>query len=142
MKQIMLATASVLVLGIASWGLGYAAEPYSSSPAARRSNMQIPSGTTTSVNASEDQIKAVQEQLKAARLYTGRIDGIAGPQTKQAIQQFQQQHGLPVTGALDQQTLAALQSKAGNVGSTAAPSAGHPSTAGGLNNRSSNRPQR
>jgi peptidoglycan hydrolase-like protein with peptidoglycan-binding domain len=96
----------------------------------------MPSGTTTSVNASEDQIKAVQEQLKTAGLYAGDVDGIIGRQTKQALQEFQQQHGL-------QMTLAALQSNTGQAGSTAAPSNGHAPRAGGLNrNSSGNPPQR
>jgi len=143
MKHLMLVAASALVLGVAGVGSGHAAEPYNSSSATPRSNLQMPSGTTTSVNASEDQIKAVQEQLKTAGLYAGDVDGIIGRQTKQALQEFQQQHGLQMTGRLDQQTLAALQSNTGQAGSTAAPSNGHAPRAGGLNrNSSGNPPQR
>jgi len=36
-------------------------------------------------------------------------DGVLGPSTRQAIQQFQMQHQLPVTGMLDENTVAALQ---------------------------------
>jgi peptidoglycan hydrolase-like protein with peptidoglycan-binding domain len=89
------------------------------------------------VNASEDQIKAAQQQLKTAGLYNGSVDGKMGAETKEALQQFQKQHGLQATGALDQQTLAALQSNTGRAGSTAAPT-GQPSTAGAYNNNSSN----
>jgi|ERR1051325_8441127 peptidoglycan hydrolase-like protein with peptidoglycan-binding domain len=144
MKPMMYIAASVLVLGIAGAGLSYGAEPYSSSTASPQpgSSFQTPSSATASANASEDQITAAQEQLKAAGLYTGGVDGIMGPLTKQAIQQFQQQHGLQVTGALDQQTMAALQNNSGRAGSTAAPSAGQPPAVGGPNTTGNNRPQR
>ena len=94
MKQMMYFVSAALVLGIAGAGSSHGAQPYTSPTASPGSSFQTPSSTTPSVNASEDQITAAQEQLKAAGLYTGGVDGIMGPLTKQAIQQFQQQHGL------------------------------------------------
>lgn len=88
---------------------------------------------TSPVNLSETQIKQVQKQLKTAGLYKGEADGKMGAETKQAIQQFQQRQGLPATGQLDQQTMAALQSTQGSAGSTVSPNGSSPN-AGGLNN--------
>ena len=41
-----------------------------------------------------------------------------GTDTEQAIEQFQQKNGLPVTGTLDEQTMTALQSNTGPAGSS------------------------
>ncbi len=72
---------------------------------------------------SRAQIRQAQQTLTTAGLYRGPIDGIAGPQTKQAITAFQQAHSLPATGALDQQTAALLeQSPMTGTGSTTSPS--------------------
>jgi peptidoglycan hydrolase-like protein with peptidoglycan-binding domain len=57
-----------------------------------------------SQHLSQDQVKQVQQHLKSSGLYKGEVDGEIGPETKQAISQFQQQNGLNQTGALDQQT--------------------------------------
>lgn len=103
--------------------------------------MQQSETQTASVNLSKNQIQQVQEQLKTAGLYTGlykgKADGKIGPETKQAIQQFQQQQGLQATGELDQQTMAALQGNQGSAGSSALPN-GSRSNAGGLNNNLNN----
>ena len=123
MKKLILATASVLALGIAGSGVGYAAESTSSSTTPPASTMQsqstMPQSTQTQtapVNPSEGQIKQVQEQLKSAGLYKGTADGKMGAETKQAISEFQQQHNLTKTGTLDQETMAALSNQ-GNTGS-------------------------
>jgi hypothetical protein len=52
-----------------------------------------------------EQIQQVQQQLQAAGLYTGAIDGVIGPETQAAIAAFQQQQGLQQTAVLDQPTL-------------------------------------
>jgi len=138
MNKLVLTTASALIIAMA--GMASAAEPSTSSklnsPSTSASG-QSSSAMTSPVNASEDQIKAAQQQLKSAGEYKGSIDGKMGPEMKQALEQFQKQHGLQATGALDQETLAALQSKPGQAGSSTT-STGQPSTAGGYNNNSSN----
>lgn len=48
---------------------------------------------------------AVQGMLKSLGYYSGSIDGIYGPVLKQGVKYFQQQYGLSVTGAIDDQTL-------------------------------------
>ena len=53
-------------------------------------------------------IAAVQQQLAREGYYRGQIDGVLGPETRAAIAQFQNNHGLRVTGALTTDTLGAL----------------------------------
>jgi peptidoglycan hydrolase-like protein with peptidoglycan-binding domain len=57
----------------------------------------------------KDQIQQVQERLKAEGLDPGPADGVMGPQTEAALRQYQQQHGLGVSGAADEATLKQLQ---------------------------------
>jgi len=40
--------------------------------------------------------------------YSGPIDGVLGPMTRQAIAAFQADHGLAITSAVDEPTLASL----------------------------------
>lgn len=58
----------------------------------------------TGMLGQEHSIRSVQRELRASGLYTGRIDGIDGPATQQAIRRFQRQNNLPVTGLLNHQT--------------------------------------
>ena len=53
-------------------------------------------------------VKTVQENLREKGYYNGQIDGIAGPQTKAGIRQYQKAENLPVTGRLDAQTAGKL----------------------------------
>jgi hypothetical protein len=58
---------------------------------------------------SPDQVIAnVQAALADQGYYGGPIDGILGPLTRAAIARYQQDHGLYVTSAIDEPTLAAL----------------------------------
>jgi len=50
----------------------------------------------------------VQDQLQRDGYYDGPVDGLLGPNTRQAIAAFQADHGLAVTSAVDQPTLATL----------------------------------
>jgi len=50
-------------------------------------------------------IKDAQAELQREGLYKGRIDGIDGPQTQQAVREYQQREGLQQTAVLDQPTL-------------------------------------
>jgi len=56
-----------------------------------------------------DQVIAnVQAALQQEGYYTGEVDGILGPLTRAALAQFQQDHGLYITSAIDQPTLQSL----------------------------------
>lgn len=50
----------------------------------------------------------VQGQLQRDGYYTGPIDGVLGPMTRQAIAAFQTDHGLAVTASIDEPTLSTL----------------------------------
>jgi len=50
----------------------------------------------------------VQAQLQRDGYYSGPIDGVLGPMTRRAIAAFQADHGLAITSAVDEPTLASL----------------------------------
>jgi peptidoglycan hydrolase-like protein with peptidoglycan-binding domain len=45
-----------------------------------------------------------QEKLKSDGVYQGKIDGVVGPETQQALKDYQKQHNLQQTGQLDEPT--------------------------------------
>jgi N-acetylmuramoyl-L-alanine amidase len=53
-------------------------------------------------------VQNVQDRLRQAGVYTGRIDGIWGADSQAALERFQQAHQLQVTGQLNQATAATL----------------------------------
>jgi peptidoglycan hydrolase-like protein with peptidoglycan-binding domain len=129
MRNLMLATASAIVLSMAGAGTGHAAQQSSSPTDTPEAALQTPSAMTPS----EILIRAAQQQLKYSGLYNGSVDGKMSPETQQAFRQFQQQHGLPQSGTLDERTYTALQGDRGDtgqVGSSLAPG-GQPSGAAG-----------
>lgn len=50
----------------------------------------------------------VQDRLRQMGAYSGRADGIWGPDSQAALEQFQQRRGLQVSGQLNQATAATL----------------------------------
>lgn len=52
--------------------------------------------------------RKLQEGLKEQGFYEGKIDGIIGPITKEALMKFQESKGFAATGNLDSQTASAL----------------------------------
>jgi hypothetical protein len=54
-------------------------------------------------------IADVQAELQDMGYYTGEVDGLLGPLTRQALRDYQADHGLMVTEAIDEPTLDALQ---------------------------------
>lgn len=53
-------------------------------------------------------VKRVQAELTQQGLYQGHIDGVWGPDTRQAVTAYQRRHNLNTTGKLDVPTLEAL----------------------------------
>jgi peptidoglycan hydrolase-like protein with peptidoglycan-binding domain len=49
-------------------------------------------------------VRQVQERLKEAGFNPGPVDGQLGPQTREALKEYQKAHGLPRTGQLDEPT--------------------------------------
>jgi len=63
---------------------------------------------------------ALQQDLAATGYYAGAVDGIYGPETVAAVEDLQTASGLPVTGAVDNATAAALQAELVALGGAAA----------------------
>jgi peptidoglycan hydrolase-like protein with peptidoglycan-binding domain len=83
---------------------------------------QAPQLQTGQHEADEQTVRQVQQHLQQRGLYDGQIDGIYGPETRQAIESFQQQQGLPQTATLDDMTLNQLTGgQVGGVGSGTPP---------------------
>lgn len=68
-------------------------------------------GQTTQANAddasSAGQVQSVQAKLKAEG-YPVSVDGVWGPQSAEALRQFQQANNLDASGQIDAQTLTAM----------------------------------
>jgi peptidoglycan hydrolase-like protein with peptidoglycan-binding domain len=71
-----------------------------------------------SANLSPAEIKQAQEALDKKGFKAGSADGKLGPETEQAIKQFQETQGLQQSGQLDEQTLSALGIQSQNQRST------------------------
>jgi peptidoglycan hydrolase-like protein with peptidoglycan-binding domain len=54
------------------------------------------------------EVRDAQQRLRSAGLYDGPVDGLYGPDTRAAIERFQSNRGLTVTGRLDDQTRSSL----------------------------------
>ncbi len=59
--------------------------------------------------ASTAEIKQAQEAQQSQGLYKGQVDGKWGPETRNAVAQFQKQKGLKQSAQLDRQTMNDLQ---------------------------------
>jgi hypothetical protein len=64
---------------------------------------------TLAVGARGEEVRQLQQALLDAGIqFRGGADGVFGPATQAALRQFQEQNGLPTTGAVDSQTAAVL----------------------------------
>jgi peptidoglycan hydrolase-like protein with peptidoglycan-binding domain len=124
-RKLILGTASVLALGIGGAALDFAADADDVPNLA--GNMPAESGTSqhwlNAAHLSKDDIRWAQVELRTMGLYNGSLDGVLGPQTKQALLGFQESNGLERTANLDQQTADALigNTGVGGVGSSMPP---------------------
>jgi peptidoglycan hydrolase-like protein with peptidoglycan-binding domain len=57
----------------------------------------------------KDQIRLAQERLNAEGFDPGPVNGVLNPQTETALRQYQEKRSIPVSGALDEETLRELQ---------------------------------
>jgi peptidoglycan hydrolase-like protein with peptidoglycan-binding domain len=80
------------------------------------------SSTPQAQQSSATTVKDAQRELQREGLYHGKIDGIAGPQTRQAVAAFQKRVGLKQTAQLDHATLDRLASAKGTAQSGTAAS--------------------
>jgi hypothetical protein len=94
MRKLILGTASVLALAL---GIGGAALDFSANaddvPNAV-GNMPSAPGSShhwlNAANPSKDDIRWAQVELHTMGLYNGSLDGVVGPETKQALLEFQE----------------------------------------------------
>ena len=77
--------------------------------------------TAAKAQDSQEELRTVQRALRVKGYDVGFIDGIMGPRTKAALEEFQRKSGLAVTGIADAPTLRALTV-------TEAPPVPHPET--------------
>lgn len=96
----LLASTSFLALALA-------AAPVAAQTSSTDQNAPADSSGPSSTGSAA-QVKQAQTELRQMGLYKGTLDGKTGPQTRQALRQYQTQKRLPQTGELDQQTLVEL----------------------------------
>ena len=80
---------------------------------------------SSGMHMSRAEITDVQQKLQADNLYSGKIDGMLGPETRRAIADYQKQNGLRVTANLDRQTRDSLL---GTMGTANPPASATPMT--------------
>ena len=66
-----------------------------------------------------NEVRTVQQKLKNWGYYSGAVDGIFGPKTKEAVMYFQRKNGLVADGIVGAKTLAALGMSSGTTASAA-----------------------
>jgi peptidoglycan hydrolase-like protein with peptidoglycan-binding domain len=99
-RKLALGTASVLALGIGGAALDLVAN---ADDFANATSAPTHHGINV-MSLSKDDIRWAQVELHTIGLYYGSLDGVAGPETKRALLEFQENNGLKQTATLDQQT--------------------------------------
>lgn len=79
------------------------------STSAQRPQAQSAQAGEQAGQLSNEDVREAQVVLQDMGLYDGQIDGLYGPRTMRAVEQYQQRQGLPQTAALDQNTRQSLQ---------------------------------
>ncbi|MGE0886355.1 MAG: peptidoglycan-binding domain-containing protein [Blastocatellales bacterium] len=81
----------------------------SAQPTAKQSNH--PSGGTKlppNARITQREVLAVQIELRRLGLHDANLSGVLGPDTREALRQYQRKNGLPVTGIIDYATYESL----------------------------------
>ena len=117
-RKFILGTASVLALGIGGAALDFSADADDVSNALENtlSMRETSHHWINAANLSKDDIRWAQAELHYSGLYNGSLDGVMGPETKQALAEFQEDNGLKRTARLDQPTADALIGDTGGIG--------------------------
>jgi peptidoglycan hydrolase-like protein with peptidoglycan-binding domain len=71
----------------------------------RATGQPRPGDTSSTPTANVDQVREIQEALKAKGHDPGPVDGTMGAETLEALRAFQKSQDLPVTGQLDSETI-------------------------------------
>jgi len=91
------------------WNNGYWYPAWGYDPGAEYYAYDAPIYVGHSARPADQVIADVQAELQAMGYYTGEVDGLLGPLTRQALRDYQADHGLMVTEVIDEPTLDALQ---------------------------------
>lgn len=108
-KTIQTLTLTVAAIGLTAGAAIAADETRATTGAAIETQATTDVDATASSNA---QVESVQASL-AQEGYNVSVDGVWGPQSAEALRQFQQANNLDATGQINAQTLAALNVDAG-----------------------------
>jgi peptidoglycan hydrolase-like protein with peptidoglycan-binding domain len=113
---LMVTTAAVLgsmIIYNAMWGQGSALRgQLAAIPAGATTRMDVtvpPEDANTVVIKYDPAIEDVQRELLASGQFKGMVDGVNGQRTKSAVQQYQQENGLPVTGEVTPELISHIQ---------------------------------
>ena len=130
-RMLVLGTASLLALGISGATpteagqvlhlVNVASATPACQPSAAGNDRQQDDRGWAQRQMRKDDIRWAQVELRTRGLYKGSLDGILGPETKRALQQFQSKNSLSQTASLDAQTWDALTDDGGTVGSGISP---------------------
>jgi peptidoglycan hydrolase-like protein with peptidoglycan-binding domain len=88
-RQLVVLVAGLMLLGV---GAGLALRSYRFDDAADGPAL------------SRDDVRQVQHRLMAKGFYDGRVDGVIGPATREALRRYQKDNGLEETARLDAPT--------------------------------------
>lgn len=91
---------------------GTSSQPQDVEPGAISGQTEGVQQPVASQQLSSDQVRQIQQALKDGGFDPGEVDGIMGPETQQALQEFQQDQGIAASGEIDQDTLEALDLEA------------------------------
>jgi len=131
MKSLMLATVATIALGMpavaADQGHSGMTDP-ARTQSQQQSHQQMGQQESQRISPSEldqSQIRQIQQALNKHGFDAGNVDGVWGPETREAVQNFQEKRNLSTNEALNQETLSALGVDfASNMGSGGASTTG------------------
>jgi hypothetical protein len=81
-------------------------------PSARPVQNQSHTSSSSQSSKVQEQTVQIQAALRKLGYYTGSVDGLMGPATQTAIRTFQIDHGLAVTGKIDEKLQRELEKEA------------------------------
>lgn len=110
MRKLIVGTASILALAVGGVTLNYPAGADNEIPKVTSSQLPASGGShgTAAADPLKDDIRWAQLELRNIGLYKGSLDGILGPETKRAVEQFQRNNGLNPTATVDDETMEVL----------------------------------
>jgi peptidoglycan hydrolase-like protein with peptidoglycan-binding domain len=116
-RELIFGAAAVLIVGSGGAAISHAGDLGKTAPilSLKPANIGSSQHSQPAANVSKDDIREAQLELRHSGLYNGSVDGVIGPQTKQALLGFQMDNGLPQTATLDGLTLVAMF---GNIGTS------------------------